>query len=176
MFNVVQKYFSRVISFKYLQLCYIKLLCWHCFFPRVVLWKNFFLFSHAIMLHVQNYSYVIIWLLSLILLVGLSSCGTVMPLSYITLPPLLSLSSPFLPFSSVCLCWSCVKTVQPASPAPLAAVKSNISALSPLQRHKTLFERIKNSALFWFCPPHKYSTQTTVSAARQLGEQNFKAS
>lgn len=139
-----------------------------------MLWKNFFLFSRAIMLHVQNYSYAIIWLLSLILLVGLSSCGTVMPLSYITPPPLHSPSSPFLPFSSVCLCWWCVKTVQPASPAPLAAVKSNISALSPLQRHKTLSECVKNSALFWVWPPHKYSAQTTVSAVRQLGEQILK--
>ena len=60
----------------------------------------------------------------------------------------LSLSSPLPSSTSVCLCWWCVKTLQPASPAPLAAVKSNISALSPLQRHKTRFESIKNAGLF----------------------------
>lgn len=139
----------------------------------MVLWKTFF--SQAVMLHVQNYSYAIIWLLSLILLVGLSSCGTVMPLSYITPPPLLSLSSPFLLFASVCLCWWCVKTVQPASPAPLAAVRRSISALSSLCKDTKLFERIRNSALFWFCPAYKYSA-TTESAASQLEKQHFKVS
>ena len=120
--------------------------------------KVHFLFSfhHIMISHVQTYSSALIWLLSLILLVGLSITA-VMPVSYITHPsspllssPLLSLSlsSPLPSSTSVCLCWWCVKTLQPASPAPLAAVKSNISALSPLQRHKTRFESIKNAGLF----------------------------
>lgn len=64
-------------------------------FPKIGLQKDIYFFSffyNIIISHVQNYSYAIIWLLSLILLVGLSSCGTVMPVSYITSPLLSSLS------------------------------------------------------------------------------------
>lgn len=60
-------------------------------------------------------------------------------------------------------------------PAPPTAVKSNISALSPLQRHKTQFEHIKYSGLFWLArlinSNWKLGEQGLLvqSAVRQLG-------
>lgn len=84
-----------------------------------------------------------------ILLAGLSSCGTMMPLSFITHPPppLLSLSSFFPPPFLLCMfmLMMCHNTAACLSSSP---VESYISALSPLQRHETQFESIKNSGLF----------------------------
>lgn len=113
-------------------------------FHKIWLQKDFFFFFyHTLISHVQKYSYAIIWLLPL-WPQQLWDCDACV--LYNNIPPPHSFLSHLL--SSLPLLYVYADDVSKHSLAPLTAVKSNISALFPLQRRKTQFESIKNAGLF----------------------------
>lgn len=94
------------------------------------------LFYHTTVVPVPNYSCASIWLRSLILLVGLSSCGAVVPLSYITIPSSLSSLLSSVPFL-LCMFMLMIISKHSSLPPQLPRSSSRVASLAPSLSAKT---------------------------------------